>query len=153
MEVRLTKEQRRNQLTCLRADGSQSTASLGPSLPHHDLAHFVVEKRFGLQRGFFGNIAAGYSIEALSDKEVIKTLGAESWIAEILARAVGSLATGACSAEQFPILVNDELHHMGIARIDDLTAETAKELLAEFSDLVRQYASLHNGASLVLQFD
>jgi hypothetical protein len=122
MEVRLTKNERRHKLTCLRSDGSQTTANLGPGLPYHDLAHFVVEERFRIQRGFFGNIAAGYSIESLSDKDVIMTLGSESWTAEVLARAVGSLATGACSAEQFSVLVNEELNQMGVAQLVDLSA-------------------------------
>ena len=80
----------RNQLACVRADGTRTTANLRPRLPPHDLAHYVVERQFGLRKGFFGNIAAGYSIEALSDKEVMKSLSGESWVAEILARALAS---------------------------------------------------------------
>jgi hypothetical protein len=153
MDVRLVKKERRNQLTCRRADGSRTTADLGPGLPYHDLAHYVVERKFRVRGGFFGNIAAGYSIEALSDKDVIKTLGSESWVAEILARALGSLSTGACTSEQFPLLVNEELAHWSIARMESLSAEVIGETLAEFQQLVAQYDALPVGGSLELVFE
>lgn len=38
-----TKKNDQSQLTCQRADGSIDMANLGPSLPHHDLAHYVAE--------------------------------------------------------------------------------------------------------------
>jgi hypothetical protein len=62
----------------VQSDKSCEIASLGPGLPHHDLAHFVVERRWNLRAGFFRNIAGGYSFAQLSDKDVIKKLGAQS---------------------------------------------------------------------------
>jgi hypothetical protein len=153
MRVRITKRERRNQLVCVRADGSRTSADLGPGLPYHDLAHYVVERRFGLRKGFFGNIAAGYTIEALSDKEVIKSLGSESMVAEILARALGSVATGACRPDQFSLLVNEELANLGVARLENIRPAGVLEMLEEFQDLAARYQSLSRGDSLDLVFD
>lgn len=136
----------------MRADGSRTSAKLGPGLPGHDLAHFVVERHCRLRLGFFGNVAAGYSLEALSDKAVIRTLGAESWLAEVLARALGSLATGACAPEQFTALVREELVRLGIALPEHLTSATGVQMLSELKQLSERYDSLTNGQSLCLRF-
>jgi hypothetical protein len=152
MEVLITKRERRNELTCVRIDCSQTRANLGPGLPYHDLAHYVAERHFNLRSGFFGNIASGYSLQALSDKEIIKTLGAESWVAEALAGALGSLATGACSFEQFPDLVTQGLEARGIRAPEGLSAAAAEKLLAEFKELVARYDALKNGETLKLHF-
>ena len=94
MRINITRKGTRNQLACFRQDGSSATADLGPNLPHHDLAHYVVERRFGLQDGFFAQIARGLTPQQLSDKLVIQSLGPGPYRAEILARALGSLSTG-----------------------------------------------------------
>ncbi len=153
MEVLITKRERRNELMCVRADGSRTTANLGPGLPYHDLAHYVAEQRFKLRSGFFGNIASGYSTEQLADKAVIQSLGPESWLAEVLARAVGSLATGACRCDQFSTLVTAELTAMGIRAPENLSATAGEELLAQFRELADRYDSLKNGETLRLQFE
>jgi len=62
VEIRITKKERRTVLSCVRADGSSTTADLGPGLPAHDLAHFVVERAFQLRQGFFGNVLRGESL-------------------------------------------------------------------------------------------
>jgi hypothetical protein len=152
MEVLITKRERRNELTCVRTDGSQTRANLGPGLPYHDLAHYVVERYFNLRSGFFGNVASGYSLQALSDKEIIKSLGAESWVAEALAGALGALATGACTFEQFPDLVTQGLGARGIGAPEELSAAAAEKLLAEFKALVARYDALKNGETLRLRF-
>ena len=51
MRIEIAKRGRRNELRCVRSDGSCEVASLGPGLPHHDLAHFVVESRWNLRAG------------------------------------------------------------------------------------------------------
>jgi hypothetical protein len=153
MEIRITKKDRRNELACLRSDGTRTAANLGPALPYHDLAHYVVERHFRLREGFFGNVAAGYSMEALADKAVIQSLGAQSWVAEVLARALGSLFTGACTLEQFPLLVTEELAAMRMSSPAGLSAALGDELLGEFRSLVARYDALKNGETLKLQFE
>ena len=153
MEIRITKRDRRTELACLRSDGSRTTANLGLALPYHDLAHYVVERHFALRNGFFGNIAAGYSVEALGDKAVIRTLGAQSAVAEVLARALGSLLTAACSLEQFPLLVTEELAALRLSAPEGLCTAAGEQLLGEFRSLVARYVALKNGETLRLQFD
>jgi len=152
MKITLLKKENRNQLTCVRPDGSYVTANLGPSLPHHDLAHYVVEKQFQLKNGFFGNIERGYSVAELSDKEVMKSLDHEVWTAEVLARALQSLFSGTCTTDQFGPLVNAELAHWSSARVDHISSITLEAALQEFRGLVDRYRALHEGEALELHF-
>lgn len=153
MQIRLTKRSLRAELACRRADGSHTSARLGPGLPFHDLAHFVVERQCGLRRGFFGNIAAGYALDELADKAVIRALGAESWTAEVLARALGSLATGACTPEGFCGLVEAELDTLRLPRPEILSASLAASMQTELQALVGRYNALPCGESLRLEFE
>jgi len=152
MQIVVKKRGKRCELTCRRADGSTTKAALGPGLPYHDFAHFVAERRYALRGGFFGNVAAGYSLEALGDKQVIQLLGPEASIAEVLARAVGALATGACRPDEFASLVNEELAGMGVAPLEDADAGAAEKMLAEFRELIARYDALGDGESLQLEF-
>lgn len=127
-------------------------ADLGPNLPYHDLAHYVVERHLRLPDGFFGHIARGYSPAQLSDKQVILSLGTAPYRAEILARALGSLATGACLPEQFEELVNAELKGLSLATMR-ISPQTLGAMIAEFNALVQRYARLPDGASLSLEFE
>ncbi len=124
----------------------------GPGLPHHDLAHFVVERHFGLKEGFFGNIARGYTPAQLSDKEVIKRLGPESMVAEIMARALQSLVSGACTREQFEELVGAEFLQWGMPRlaIDSTVVDSMAE---EFRGLLERFSMLADRESMALDFD
>ena len=153
MKITITRKEQRNQLTCSRADGTCETENLGPGLPHHDLAHYVVEKQFGLERGFFGNIARGYSFKQLADKYVIKTLDREVLVAEILARALQALSSGACTVVQYPELVNAELANMSLARLDKLDVHTIETMQRQFGELTARYTALRNGEALELEFD
>jgi hypothetical protein len=152
LRIRITRNGHRNSLSCMRADGTSVFTDIGPGLPHHDLAHYVAERRFGFKEGFFGNIARGFTPAQLSDKEVIKGLGPESLAAEILARALQSLVSGACSREQLQELVDAEFLQWGIPRIAiDLAAVDA--MAGEFSDLLQRFAALEDRQSMTLDFD
>jgi hypothetical protein len=149
--IRITKKGSRNLLSCAREDGTTASAEVGPGLPHHDLAHFVVERTFGLRDGFFGNVARGYSPAQLSDKEIILSLGVEPYRAEVLARALGSLDTGACAPDQFEDLVNAELSALGLSGMS-IAPAVRDGLLAEFKEHLATYASLREGDSMALEF-
>lgn len=151
VDIRITKKGSRNVLSCARPDGTKASADLGPNLPHHDLAHFVVERAFGLNDGFFGNIARGYTPAQLSDKDTIRSLGAAPYRAEILARALGSLHTGACSPEQFEELVNAELSSLGLPSMI-IEPDVREALLAEFNGHLATYRDLRDGDSMTLSF-
>lgn len=127
-------------------------ADLGPSLPFHDLAHFVVETSLGLEDGFFANVARGYSPEQLSDKATILSLGPAPYRAEILARALGSLSTGACAPEEFEELVNMELSGLSLATMR-ISPEMREQMMAQFKTLTQRYAHLQEGEGLRLEFN
>jgi hypothetical protein len=151
MKVLLTRKNGRNRLTCLRADGTSTTADLGPGLPGHDLAHLVVERRLRLASGFFVNIASGYSIQQLSEASTIRALGPAPYVAEILARALGSLLTGACTLEQFRELVGTELAQWSLPMPAGVSAESAREMLEELRSLLKRFSALGPGESLALE--
>lgn len=151
MNITFSRKGGRTRLICRRADGTFTSADLGPSLPGHDFAHFIVERTLRLAAGFFVNIAKGYSIQQLSDAATIRSLGADPYVAEILARALGSLATGACTAEQFPELVGTELGQMGFTVPAGVSAESATRMLEELQSLLRRFAGLGPGESMELQ--
>jgi len=152
MIIIFTRKGARTRILCRRADGTFTSADLGPALPGHDFAHLIVERRLRLPSGFFVNIAKGYSIQQLSDAAIIRTLGAEPYVAEILARALGSLATGACTVEQFPQLVGTELGQMGLGVPPGVSVESGMRMLEELQSTMRRFAELAPGESVELQF-
>lgn len=152
MIIRIKKQQERNRLICIREDGSIEQENLGPSLPFHDIAHYVVEKHLLLEKGFYGNIAAGYSVQELSDKEVIRTLGPESLISEVATRALQSLRSGACTIEQFAELVESELFVFGLRPAFDLNPKLVKLILKEYMELLSKWNKLKDGEQMEFLF-
>ena len=152
MRITFTRKGRRTQLVCQRKDGTTEIASLGPQVPHHDLGHYVVEQKLGLKNGFFGHVQQGYSVNELSRKEVIVSLDVEVWQAEILTRALGSIATGACTVDQFPELVNAELKQFNWPTVDNLSTKVIEEMHEEFEALIKQFKRLEDGGSMSLDF-
>jgi hypothetical protein len=150
MQVNITKKNNRNQLTCVRPNGSIVQSNLGPKLPFHDIAHLVVENTLQLNQGFYGNILNGYSVEQLSDKQIIKTLPAQAWFAEIVTRALQSLSSGACTVQQFPSLVETELQQFSISYNANLTQQIIDKMYAEYQHLLKQWHNLVEGETLNL---
>lgn len=152
MKITFTKKAHRTRLICEREDGSLVMADLGPQIPYHDLAHFVVEQKLGMQKGFFGYVRSGYTVEELSRKEVIQSLDPQVWQSEIVTRALGSLSTGACTTEQFSELVNTELRQFEWPVLDNLNAELIEEMLGSFRGLMETYNALEDGESMSLVY-
>jgi len=148
VQIRIQKRGGRNLLRCIRADGSFTQADTGPGLPGHDLAHFAAESTLGLREGFYGLIATGYTIAELSDRNVIPQLPPGVWVAEVLARALGSLHTGACTLEQFAPLVQAELGDRAPALPDPLVRAIANR----FAELMAAWHALPDGETLELAF-
>jgi hypothetical protein len=140
----------RTQLIIKRDDDSTERAELGPTLPYHDLAHYIVEKQFQLTDGFYGHINKGYSVAQLSDKNIIKTLPQEALVAEILARALQSLGSGACSAIQFIDLINEELEVSQLTFELNISSEEIPTLLNQYKKIVKQWNELNSNESLQL---
>lgn len=153
MNVIFTRRKERTRLICRRLDGTSASADLGPSLPGHDLAHLIVERTLQLRAGFFVSVAKGYSIQQLSHAAIVRSLGTDPYVAEILARALGALATGGCTADQFANLVSIELRQMGLGVPRGLSAESAKHMLEELRSMIKRFGELALGESMELQFD
>ena len=124
---------------------------MGPQIPYNDLGHYVVEKKLGLHKGFFGYVDQGYSVDELSQKEVILSLDKEVWQAEILTRALGSLTTGACRVDQFTELVNTELEQFDWPTVDELSTSAIIEMKDEYVQLITQFSDLDDGGSLSVE--
>ena len=140
-------------MSCRRADGTFVSADVGPSLPAHDFAHFIVERTFELPTGFFVNVANGYSFEQLSDAAIIRSLGPEPLVAEVLARALGELLTGACNCEQVPDRVALELRQLGLEAPASVSSEGAERMLVELQGLMRRFGELRPGESMELELE
>jgi|ADGO01.1.fsa_nt_gi hypothetical protein len=133
--------------------GAVEIADLGPRTPFHDFAHFVVERRLKLAKGFFGHIYNGYTVKQLSDKEVIRTLPPEIWVSEIVARALQSLSSGACQLKDFNSLIEAELTHLGIASWETLRDEEVVQMLSDFNNLISHWNELREGEYVELVFE
>ena len=151
MHIRIIKKEKRNQLVCKRSNGTTALADLGPTLPFHDLAHYVVESELNLKKGFFGNIASGYSVQQLSDKNIIRTLPEESTLAEIVTRALQSVYSGAVAHDQFLEVIRLELEQWSIP-FPELREETLSILLQRYGQLIEQWQSLREGECIELKW-
>ncbi|WP_420574239.1 hypothetical protein [Kordia sp.] len=152
MEIILTKGEQRNTLLCKRNDGTFTSANLGPEIPNHDIAHFVVEKKFHLTKGFYGNIASGMTIADLSDKDFIKNLDTESWLAEIMTRNLQSLGNETTSIEEYPELITWEASSMENIQVPMMSLTQIKELKSEYLQLCSQWNSIPKNGQLLLHF-
>lgn len=145
MRIRITREHGRHRIICIRADGSFTQSETGPSLPHHDLAHYVAERALGLTSGFFGQIEAGRSIAELSDPQVIRTLPREAWQAEVLARTLQGSNSGAVKPDQVQdLLAAEEGKELCIS------PDQAERMELTFRDLLREWQEVPEGGSLEL---
>ena len=153
MLIRISKDPSGNSILCIRKDGTFTRSSAGPSLPHHDLAHYAVETCLGMKNGFYGMIEQGYDIAHLSDKNIIKTLGPETWLAEIVTRALQSHSSGACTSEQFAQLIALELNERHAQLPSDFSEKSLSEMAAIFRNLLLRWKEVPEGGFLVLSFE
>lgn len=153
MQIIITKGESRNTLLCERADGSSAYADLGPSMPHHDLAHYVVELNFELREGFFGQIMSGRTIDELSDKEVIKSLGPQAWLAEVMARNLQSISSGAAMVVQYAKLVKWEAETLDGVISPEISREQVDETKARFDQLCADWEQVPVNGELTLEFN
>jgi hypothetical protein len=152
VEVRIIKKHQRNALVCTRADGSVECSDLGPQLPYHDLAHYVVEKRLGFEDGFYGHIERGFSVAQLSAKDVIRTLPVGSLIAEVITRGLQALAGGACRPENMAEQVNWELQSLNSPYRFPNDPELIHNLHREYKDLLNLWDGATEGESILLHW-
>jgi len=152
MEIIITKGKNRNTLTCKRKDGTRTSTNLGPDIPNHDIAHYVIEKQFQLTNGFYGKVQSGMNIQDLSDKEVIKSLDSETWLSEIMARNLQSIGSGASKTENFTELVLWEAQNMNGVRVPDINPSDVKHMESAFHQLCAKWESIPENGILKLIF-
>ena len=148
MKIRIINKGSRNQLVCERKNDIAEVADLGPALPFHDIAHFVVESQLGLRNGFYGNIYDGYTVRQLSDKEFIKTLPLQAIVAEVVTRTLQSLANGACIKSECMSIVTAEF---SIHKIDyplTLDETVIEQMLSRYEELLTQWKNVKEGEAL-----
>ncbi len=148
MRIRITKGQGGNRLICTRRNGSFTQSAIGPKLPYHDLAHYAVERELNMTEGFFGQIAAGRTMEELNDTDFIRTLPPQAWDAEVLARTLQGLANGAVAQSEFKAIAETELQRVP----KGLTNEAGTRMLATYTQLLNAWEQVAEGAALELQW-
>lgn len=148
MRIRITKEHGGHRLICQRRNGTHTQSPIGPGLPAHDLAHFVVENELHLTQGFFGLIDEGYSIAQLGDKEVIRTLPGEALLAEVITRTLQGLGNGAVAQGDFLAAVEAETGQ----RVNGLTLEAVHRMLGAYTLLLNAWEQVADGAALELRW-
>lgn len=148
MRIRITKEHGGHRLICTRRDGTFTQSALGPSLPDHDLAHYVVETTLHMDQGFFGLINEGYSIEQLGDPAIIRTLPPGSMVAEVLTRTLQGLSNGAVAQHDFIASVEAELPHAP----KGLTDEVIDQMLQTYITLLNSWEQVEDGKALELRW-
>ncbi|WP_378187553.1 hypothetical protein ACE939_04320 [Aquimarina sp. W85] len=153
MEIIITKGKNRNTLICKRNDETLTSVNLGPDIPHHDIAHYVVEKEFKLENGFYGKIKSGMTVEELSDKEIIQNLGSETWLSEIMARNLQSMGSGAIKIEQFIELIHWEAKTTDRVKVPNMNLTDIKRMKSEFDRLCKKWNSTPENGELTLVFE
>ena len=153
MEIRITKGKNRNTLTCKRTDGSLTSENLGPNLPNHDIAHYVVETKYNMTNGFYGKLKSGMSIAELSDKNIIKNLDSDVWLSEIMARNLQSISSGGSTIEQYIELINWETKNMKGIKVPNMTLTDIQEMKNTFDYLCKKWGLVAENKHLKLTFE
>jgi hypothetical protein len=153
MEITLVKAHDHTLLKCVRHDGTHTACQLGPSFPHHDLSHFVVESYYRLASGFFGLISRGMSIQELSDNTIIPTLGKELMLSEILTRNLQGVNSGSVEPSQFAEVVQSEMESLDLDFPFTVNEGEAVELANRYNILLNQWKSLRITESMSIHFN
>lgn len=158
MQVRLKKaKDGRPTVTCVRADGTSTTGRLGPGDfgPVHDLTHYAVETTLGLRGGFYGLLAAGWSIPDFEVKGTGRRLADEAIVTECIVGQLTNAVLGGreIAAKDFNWLVGEAVRAARPAAVaptvDDALLRTMRERLAA---LLARWRVLPPGETLELDF-
>jgi hypothetical protein len=151
LRIRLTRRGDGAILSCTRADGSTTWQKHGGTqaafFPYHDLMHYAVESALGLDRGFFGLVAAGWDIEDTTGKGARGPIPGEAIVVEHL---VGLLAVERSdgtrlTADRF----DEEMASFATSRGLPAPAPVDDESLRE---LFARWGALEDGGALEVEF-
>jgi hypothetical protein len=155
LKVRFTRgKDKKDVLSVVREDGSQSWQHQQPGIPVHDLTHFAVESTLGLKNGFYGLLAQGWDITRLTEKDVRKTLPPEGLWTEFVVGLVQTerLAPEPLSAAEFNDLLNKEKQNFGLKYDREVTDDELLQIRVTFLDLYSKWRLLKPGESLPVKF-
>lgn len=149
MQITFKKNPSRHQLICSRKDGTTTSIDLGPQLPYHDLAHYVIESYCKFDKGFFGHIKEGESLQEMNSTETIQNLDPQVMIAEVFTRNLQALGSGSSRAEDFIELIRWELTNQNFP---ELSLEEVLEVKSKYLELCKQWEELETNDSISLNF-
>ncbi len=158
LTIRIKKKSDGNAVLAFRrADGSVDTTSIGRHDgfgPIHDLAHYVVETKLGLENGFLGLISQGWNVLDFEKPGGTSRLPDEAVLAEFIA---GHLSLEAAAGQRFSV---DQFNEVAASaaknrpdlKVPKLTPETIRALRSGLESLMRRWFELPTGETLDLQF-
>ena len=165
MQILVTKGERADWIEARRADGSVEREHVPHKGPvAHDLVHFAVETELGMDRGFWGMIAAGHApqqivemakaaghasakraitpdpdfVQAIQVERIVESFEAESWSGGSDNDSLRAMAEAGCAQS---LVACPELTDVAIARVRD-----------RLGGLAGQWSTLAVGETLALQW-
>ena len=155
MQIRLKKgRDGPDSLACVRDDGTSTWRRIQRGLAFHDLAHYAVETETGVEDGFFGLVASGWSFEAFADAEERSHVPPEAmWVELVVNQFLTEAASGelydAGAFHEHVALVGERI---GLVDPRRLEAEEIARVRGKLVALVARWRSLAPGETLELPF-
>jgi hypothetical protein len=156
LEVRFKRgKDKKDVLSVVREDGSQSWQHQQPGIPVHDLTHFAVESTLGLKNAFYGLLAQGWDISRLVDKDVRSILPVEGLWTEFVVGLVQTerLSNEPFSAGEFNEMLEREKGNHSLKFDRQVTGNELGKIRETFATLFFQWRSLQPGEEITLHFD
>jgi hypothetical protein len=146
-------------LCCRRADGSTTwqrrQGRQASFFPMHDLTHFAVEIELGFSHGFYGLLAAGWSIDDTTGKGGRGPLPAEALTVEYIVGALDAERSAgvAWTAAEFNAHARTFAAGSGRPAPRELTGDELDRVRVRAAALQGRWAALPPGATLELRFE
>jgi len=155
LKIRFTRgKDKKDVLSAVRSDGSQTWQHQHPGIPAHDLTHFAVESTLRLKNGFYGLLAQGWDITRLIDRDVRSILPPEGLWVEFVVGLVQTerLAPEPLSAAEFNNLLEKEKENFGLKYDRHLSDDELSSIRQVFLENYSKWRALQPGESLSLIF-
>ncbi|HEU4996537.1 MAG TPA: hypothetical protein VFT29_17090 [Gemmatimonadaceae bacterium] len=145
-------------LKCVRDDGTETwqkqQGHQAAFFPLHDLTHFAVETELGINAGFYGLIASGWSIDETGARGVAARLPAEAIFVE---NVVGTLDSERASgsrwtADEFNESTARFAANGGRPAPRQLSDDELSRIRKRRAELFARWAALDPGGTLELTF-
>jgi hypothetical protein len=155
MQIRLKKgRDGPDSIACVREDGTSTWRRIQPVLAYHDLAHYAVETETGVEDGFFGLVAGGWSFEQFADAEERSNIPpAALWVELVVNQFLTEAASGELyDADAFHENVALAGRKLGLEDPRRLEAEEIARVRGKIVALVARWRAVPPGDTLELPF-